>query len=486
MSARTDTLVARENVRAGTTDWLLERPYPRPHAGVRCFPVEGYCSHASVAAGERIGFHLSASPAAPVTVELFRMGFYGGAGGRHVATLGPFDVEPQPEPPVGPRRLRACEWPQTCAIEVGEDWLSGVYVGKLTEHAGGFQSYVIFVVRDERKVELLFQTSDLTWQAYNLWPDLYSLYSDGYRSWYNGPGVTAGFRRPYGRYPQLVDAPLSQGSGEWFLWELPLAHWLERHGYDVAYQSGLDLHARPDGLRRANGLLSVGHDEYLTRRMYDALAAAVRDGLNVAFLNGNSLGQLVALHDADSSSTQASFERVDCLGRRDERLLEAFSDMALFPWRSPDANALMGSGLAYPIVGGGDWTCAAPEHWAFEGTGMARGESIPGLVGWEFHGDPAPHATVLAEGPTSFRDRDGSLREGRYASTVYEGPHGNVVFNAATCWWTDGLSAPPGYVRSPELVPRHGPDLRVQRITENVLARLRERRWSHVAAAAIM
>jgi len=47
-----------------------------------------------------------------------------------------------------------------------------------------------------------------------------------------------------------------------------------------------------------------------------------------------------------------------------------------------------GARTVVPFNGGGDWTCAKPEHWLFEGTGMNKGDSIPGLVGWEFHGDP--------------------------------------------------------------------------------------------------
>jgi hypothetical protein len=31
------------------------------------------------------------------------------------------------------------------------------------------------------------------------------------------------FHRPYGKYCQILDAPLSTGSGEWFLWEFPIA-----------------------------------------------------------------------------------------------------------------------------------------------------------------------------------------------------------------------------------------------------------------------
>ena len=48
----------------------------------------------------------------------------------------------------------------------------------------------------------------------------------------------------------------------------------------------------------------------------------------------------------------------------------------------------------------------------------------------------------------------------------------NVVFNAATCWWADGLSAPPGYVRPAASSKPRGPDARAQQITRNVLGRM--------------
>jgi len=40
------------------------------------------------------------------------------------------------------------------------------------------------------------------------------------------------------------------------------------------------------------------------------------------------------------------------------------------------------------VNGGGDWICTLPDHWIFEVTGMKQGDAIPGLVGWEYHGDP--------------------------------------------------------------------------------------------------
>ena len=43
----------------------------------------------------------------------------------------------------------------------------------------------------------------------------------------------------------------------------------------------------------------------------------------------------------------------------------------------------MGVRNVEPVNGGGDWTITRPDHWMFDGTGMKRGDSIPGLVGWE-------------------------------------------------------------------------------------------------------
>ena len=136
----------------------------------------------------------------------------------------------QPDPPIGDKRVRECEWEPCKSLKVPEAWTSGVYVGKLTEQRGGLQSYVIFIVRDERPADLIFQCSDTTWQAYNRWPSQFSLYDDGKEEWFWGPGVVVSFNRPYGKYCQIVDAPLSTGSGEWFLWEFPFAYWLESHG----------------------------------------------------------------------------------------------------------------------------------------------------------------------------------------------------------------------------------------------------------------
>src|SRR5207302_2479356 len=100
-------------------------------------------------------------------------------------------------------------------------------------HVTGVQTCALPIfVRDDRACDFLFQCSDTTWSAYNRWPDQWSLYDDGKKQWYWGPGVRVSWDRPYGKYCQVVDAPLSQGSGEFLLWEFPLAYWMEKEGYD--------------------------------------------------------------------------------------------------------------------------------------------------------------------------------------------------------------------------------------------------------------
>ncbi|MFM7605292.1 MAG: hypothetical protein ACKO8Z_08845, partial [Prosthecobacter sp.] len=101
------------------------------------------------------------------------------------------------------------------------------------------------------------------------------------------------------------------------------------------------------------------------------------------------------------------------------------------------------------------------------------GESIPGLVGFEYNGMPAdiPGLEVVSTGPTSTGPKG---KKGEYAATIYPGPKRNFVFNAATIWWGDALSAPPGYLRPKVYTEPPGPDARAQLITRNILDRIQQ------------
>jgi hypothetical protein len=470
IAAKTD-LIRRENSRPGTRDWMLTHTRVDPSTKYRCLWIEGYCSHTSAREGDVILFFVSTNPASTFHIDLYRMGYYGGAGGRLVQSLGPFAGFVQADPPVGSKRVRDCRWEPCYALRIPEDWLSGVYVAKLTAEREGLQSYIVFIVRDDRRADFIFQCSDTTWQAYNRWPNQFSLYDNGEHQWWWGGDVQVSFNRPCGKYCQIVDAPLSTGSGEWFLWEFPFAFWLEAQGYDVTYISNLDTHRDGIGLSRAKGFLSVGHDEYWSIEMFQHMRTAIANGLNVGFFSGNAVcGRIVFSPDAAGRELRA-FERVGVFGPPGGTV--EFEAMNALAHERPYANELIGAHSTGPVTGGADWMCAIPDHWIFDGTGMKQGHGIPGLVGWEWHGDPAdiPGLEIVATAPT--QAAPGKPNGGQFTATVYPGPKDNIVFNAATCWWADGLSAPPGYVRPSVYTSPQGPDARVQRITRNILERMR-------------
>jgi hypothetical protein len=468
--------IRRENEHPGTRDWMTTNVRVDPKTKYRSPWVEGYVSRTSVRPGESITIHVSTNPPSPFVIEFYRLGYYQGHGGRFMMKTGPIKGSVQPDPPVGPMRLRECAWAPIATITIPADWTSGVYLGKLTAEREGLQSYVVFVVRDDRKADFLFQVSDTTWNAYNRWPSQFSLYDDGKKEWYWGPNVQTSFDRPYGKYCQVVDTPLSVGSGEFLLWEFPLAYWMEQQGYDLTYISNLDTHADVDGLRRAKGWLSVGHDEYWSLSMFQNMIKLVGEGLNLAFLSGNSICGVIDIHAAGDGRACRIIERVGRFGSpRKEEIEEGFPEEALFVKNGPNESILMGAQSTYPVTGGGDWICRKPDHWLFVGTGMKAGDGIPGLVGWEWHGAPAPIAglEIVASGKTQ-----SPRAEGEYTATIYPGPKGNLVFNASTIWWADGLSEPPGYVRPATYTRPKGPDVRVQRITRNLLERMRQRPWT--------
>ena len=96
-------------------------------------------------------------------------------------------------------------------------------------------------------------------------------------------------------------------------------------------------------------------------------------------------------------------------------------------------------------------------------------------MGWECHGEPAAITglEVIAEGPTY----TGNDVESHYTSTIYPGPNGNLVFNASTIFWAQGLTQPPGHMPP---ISHHGrpqgPDERVQKITKNLFEKFLEKR----------
>jgi hypothetical protein len=473
--------IQQENAKPGSTDWQLTRVGLDRNDGFRSPKIEGYCSKQSVAAGETLDIKVSTDPPVRFKIEIFRTGYYGGRGARLMTTLGPFQGKAQPLPPVGPRSVRECRWETSTKLTIPANWLSGVYLGRMTtlpekEIDPYWQSYVVFIVRDNRPAEVLFQTSDNTWQAYNRWPDKYSVYLHPKGN--QGPWADDSFDRPYGReaqYTGIVNDPLSVGSGEYLLFEFPLAYWLEQHGYDVTYCANCDMISPEHGLK-CKAFISVGHDEYWDIRQFNS-AVKMRDaGVNLLFLSGNTMNWVSPLKPSSDGRPARIMFRGGPYGAHYKYAEMAEKAHGPFPERGPDEGYLMGVRNVNPVNGGGDWIVVKPDHWIFAGTGMKRGDRIPGLIGWEYHGDPPsdiPGLEVVAGG-TAWQ---GGVRPQQWQSVIYPGPKGNYVFNASTIFWAQALSDPPGHMLPWSHWNRpHGPDERVQRIMDNLLRRACGRR----------
>ena len=187
-----------ENLKPGTADWRLRQPAVHHE-------IEGYASATSIDRGESIDFFVSVKDGVSYRADVYRMGWYDGLGARLVHSFAKLRGHMQRRPWVIPKdfQLAICDWDKsfTLQTEYDENWITGIYLVKLTA-VNGFQSYMIFTLRDDASsAPVVFQQSVTTYQAYNNWghadaPNHYSLYD--YNSSNNQRANRVSFDRPYG------------------------------------------------------------------------------------------------------------------------------------------------------------------------------------------------------------------------------------------------------------------------------------------------
>ena len=95
-----------ENQQPGTSQWRIPWGSAATDGGGQ---IKGYASHTSVNKGENITFYVSVNPAQTYTIDVYRMGWYQGLGGRPMQHIGPLLGAQQPTCPtdattVGPPR----------------------------------------------------------------------------------------------------------------------------------------------------------------------------------------------------------------------------------------------------------------------------------------------------------------------------------------------------------------------------------------------
>ncbi len=243
--------------------------------------IQGFATDISVNVGQRVDFKID-TDASAYTIDIYRMGYYGGLGARKVASVTPSAVLPQVQPTcvtdVATDLYDCGNWGVSASWDVPATAVSGVYIAHLKRSTGG-GSHITFIVRDDASTsEVVFQTADPTWQAYNTYggADFYGGGSHGraYRVSYNRPVLTRG--RENGR-----DFFMSS--------EYAMVRFMERNGYDVSYIAGVDTDRRGGLLRNHKVFLSVGHDEYWSKGQRANVEAARAAGVHLQFLSGNEV-----------------------------------------------------------------------------------------------------------------------------------------------------------------------------------------------------
>jgi hypothetical protein len=440
--------IPAENARRGNPEWRDGTP-------VNARQVELYTSTESVMVGDTVRVMVSSARDAQVQAEVYRLGYYGGAGARRVWSGGPFNTQKQPECPRDPvTSLVECHWQETFRFEVPDDWVSGLYVVKVRRD-DGFKLFHPFVVRDSRAAEVLFTPAFNTYQAYNTYGGE-SLYYDGSGTMPMGRANAVSYDRPY------VDA---EGGGKTFNLDVALLRLLEQHGYDVTYASNLDFARYSNLLEGIGAMVHGGQDEYWLSEERTQVDAALAAGtLSLAYFGGNGAYWRTR---AVSSGSGQPLRTLLCFKSEPEKDPIPYSTVRFRdPPRPQPENGLFGvmydgwELVSFPLV------VADEHHWLFEGTGVRRGTQLVGLVGFEFdrvwnngfHPEgvhtPLESPVVTAEGlPNVAHGVERTL------------PNGRLVFAAGTIYWPLALNT------GTELS-----DVRVVRMTLNVLERALEHR----------
>lgn len=445
--------------------------------------IQGFATDISVNVGERIDFKVD-TDAADYTIDIYRTGWYQGLGARKITTVSPSSSLPQIQPEclsdVSTELTDCGTWAVSGSWDVPSDAVSGVYLAKLTRTDNGDASHITFIVRDESSTsDVLVQTSDPTWHAYNLYGG-----SDFYSGGDNGRAYKISYNRPFATRAGIEARDFYFGA------EYPLVRFLERNGYDVSYFSGVDTDRHGDLLKNHNVFLSVGHDEYWSGAQRENVEAARESGVNLQFLSGNEVYWRTRY---EPSST----------GGNDYRTLtsykETWSNTKIDPseqwtgtWRDPrfaDTDAGAGlpenalTGTAY-VVNSGDMPVTVNEQEGkmrlWRDTALAsqqpggKTELAPHTVGYESNED-LPNgfrppglihlSTTTGDVPEYLQDFGNQVAPGTttHHSTLYKADSGALVFSAGSIQWTWGLDQWHDGDGAPE-------DARMQQAQVNLLA----------------
>jgi hypothetical protein len=375
--------------------------------------VEGYPDRVSCFPGESVG--LCCSGHGPVSIEVARLG------AEREVVWRATDVVVEDHPIPENAAQRGCGWPVTLTVPVADDWRSGCYEVDLIPDDGSPSRQTCFAVRAPagRRAPYLLVMTTSTDAAYNDWGGL-NLYTGATEVSLDRPWGNGFVRRPPGanlRHAHVGDPDDLDIDGErraadieandlspwvaeagWSNWEGPFVGWAEGAGYRIDVATSSDLHADPSCLDEYVCMLSVGHDEYWSWEMRDAVEEFVATGGHVAFFSGNDASWQVRFDEGCHMMTSHKYMGPfsdPVIGTAEEtRMTGLWSD----PVIGRPENTLTGVSFTrggyvrfgYGVPrGSGGYTVWRPEHWVFEGTELRYGDVFgtePVVVGYEADG----------------------------------------------------------------------------------------------------
>ncbi|MEO8608263.1 MAG: fibronectin type III domain-containing protein [Chloroflexota bacterium] len=471
--------IVAENCLPGSDGWILTQPSDL---------ISLYASQDSMNIGDNLDLFINTAGAA-YSLEIYRNGYYGGLGGRLIQKVDDLPGQSQPacdrmDDDTG---LATCSrWSASYSLTIPAEWVSGIYIAKITLGDNGNQGYTVFVVRDDqRDSDILYQQSVTTFHAYNQYggKSVYSHISSICPTVAEAPrAVKVSLNRPYYQ-PQTIP-------NMYFRAEYPMVRWLEAQGYDVTYSTSLDTHrsGKPGAhneLLDHKTFLDVGHDEYWSQEMHDAITAARDAGVNIGFFTSNTSYWRIRFEPdpltGEPDSVMVTYKTTES-GPPDP------SGTPTTTWRDPAGANAPENGLTGVMYVGDNDSIFFPlrvtaDHASDRIYRHTSLENMPPdtyadighqIVGWEWdsvvdNGHTPDGLTILADTPVygellndAGNHVNSSLKPAVVNTTRYIAPSGAIVFATGTIQWSWGLGA--------NGLDAVDPDSYISQITYNVLA----------------
>ncbi len=256
--------------------------------------IQGFADPFSVNVGGSINFKIE-SAAPSYSVDIYRMGYYGGDGARLITSITPNITVSQHQPVCNTNTVTGLvdcgNWGVSATWNVPSTAVSGVYFAHIYTPGSTHENQISFVVTNNASTaKVLFMTSDETWQAYNDWGG-YSVYTGNAtgKPWCcsaldPGRAVQVSYNRPFAT---RFNTP--GGQDYFFYIEFPMIQYLEQNGYDISYvsQSNVAAPGASSMIEQHKVLMATGHSEYFDSGDRANMTAARDAGVNMAFFSGN-------------------------------------------------------------------------------------------------------------------------------------------------------------------------------------------------------